>query len=136
LSIFRNFSRKKKKKERHTHVPAILKCYFGADDTPTAGLSGLVAGWGVAVAGWQWDQSTEEISAVRMVCVREWQWQYWQSCEIKMPKFKKLVFFCRLVNMALCLGCGSGMGSGSGRVAVVPIDRLNQRGSNGINFNV
>jgi hypothetical protein len=32
------------------------------------------------VAGWQWDQSTEEISAVRMVPDRAWQWQYWQSC--------------------------------------------------------
>jgi hypothetical protein len=28
---------------------------------------------GVAVVGWQWYQSTEEISAVRMVVVRVWQ---------------------------------------------------------------
>jgi hypothetical protein len=34
---------------------------------------------GVAVVGWQWYQSTEEISAVRMVVVRVWQWQYWPS---------------------------------------------------------
>jgi hypothetical protein len=34
------------------------------------GVSGVVVAlvaWGVAVAGWQWDQSIEEISAVRMV---------------------------------------------------------------------
>jgi hypothetical protein len=31
----------------------------------------------VAVAGWQWCHSKEEISTVRMVSVREWQWQYW-----------------------------------------------------------
>jgi hypothetical protein len=33
--------------------------------------------WRVAVAGWQWHHSTEEIGAVRMVVVWEWQWQYW-----------------------------------------------------------
>jgi hypothetical protein len=27
----------------------------------------LAVGWGVAVAGWQWYQSKEEIGAVRMV---------------------------------------------------------------------
>jgi hypothetical protein len=31
-----------------------------------------VAGRGVAVVGWQWYQSIEEIKAVRMVVVREW----------------------------------------------------------------
>jgi hypothetical protein len=49
------------------------------------GVSGLrgtrrvrrrAAGRGVAVAGWEWDQSKEEIKAVRMVSVRTWQWQY------------------------------------------------------------
>jgi hypothetical protein len=29
--------------------------------------------WGVAVAGWQWCQSTGQIKAVRMVVVRAWQ---------------------------------------------------------------
>jgi hypothetical protein len=32
----------------------------------------------VAVAGWQWCQSKEEIKAVRMVPVKRWQWHYWQ----------------------------------------------------------
>jgi hypothetical protein len=36
--------------------------------------------WGVAVAGCSWHHWIEEIKAVRMVPVREWQWQYWQSC--------------------------------------------------------
>jgi hypothetical protein len=38
---------------------------------------GIVDAWGVAVAGWQWCQSTQRISAVRMVVVTRWQWQYW-----------------------------------------------------------
>jgi hypothetical protein len=38
-------------------------------------------GWqGVAVVGWQWWHSIREVKAVRMVPVRMWQWQYWQSC--------------------------------------------------------
>jgi hypothetical protein len=43
-----------------------------------SGCSGWigVAGWGVAVVGWQWYQSIEQIKAVRMVLVRVWQWQY------------------------------------------------------------
>jgi hypothetical protein len=38
------------------------------------------AGRLVAVAGWQLCHSIAGISAVRMVPVRMWQWQYWQSC--------------------------------------------------------
>jgi hypothetical protein len=40
----------------------------------------LTVAWGMTVDGWQWYQSKEGISAVRMVPVRMWQWQYWQSC--------------------------------------------------------
>jgi hypothetical protein len=40
----------------------------------------LAVASGVAVAGWQRYQSKEEINAVRMVPVKRWQWQYWQSC--------------------------------------------------------
>jgi hypothetical protein len=39
---------------------------------------GVAVAWGVAVAGWQWWQSKEEIKAVRMVPVKKWQCQYWQ----------------------------------------------------------
>jgi hypothetical protein len=39
-----------------------------------------VSGYRVAVAGWQCYESIAEISAVRMVLDRVWQWQYWQSC--------------------------------------------------------
>jgi hypothetical protein len=35
-------------------------------------------GRGVAVAGWQWCHSKEQIRAVRMIVDRRWQWQYWQ----------------------------------------------------------
>jgi hypothetical protein len=37
------------------------------------------AGRGVAVAGCSWHRWIEEISAVRMVVVGAWQWQYWPS---------------------------------------------------------
>jgi hypothetical protein len=43
--------------------------------------AGVRADWGVAVVGWQWFQSIERSKAVRMVPVRTWQWQYWQSCD-------------------------------------------------------
>jgi hypothetical protein len=33
---------------------------------------------GLVVSGWQWYRWIEENKAVRMVPVREWQWQYWQ----------------------------------------------------------
>jgi hypothetical protein len=31
------------------------------------------------VAGWQWDQSKEDVSAVILVPGRVWQWQYWRG---------------------------------------------------------
>jgi hypothetical protein len=45
-------------------------------------------GQGVAVVGWQWMQSTEDVRAVRMVPVGEWKWQYWPSCDM-LKKNKK-----------------------------------------------
>jgi hypothetical protein len=42
----------------------------------SGGVQGDVVKWGVAVDGWEWCQSIEEIKAVRLVVVREWQWQY------------------------------------------------------------
>jgi hypothetical protein len=42
------------------------------------GKEGVAVAERVAVAGWQWWQSKEEITAVRMIPVRVWQWQYWQ----------------------------------------------------------
>jgi hypothetical protein len=51
--------------------------FFLCDDVP--GEQGLRA-WGVAVAGCSWYRWKEEIGAVRMVPVGEWQWQYWLSC--------------------------------------------------------
>jgi hypothetical protein len=41
------------------------------------GSNSGIATWIVAVAGWQWYQSKEEIGAVRMMFNRAWQWQYW-----------------------------------------------------------
>jgi hypothetical protein len=40
-------------------------------------MNGMGVVRGVAVVGWQWDQSTQGIKAVRMVPVTMWQWQYW-----------------------------------------------------------
>jgi hypothetical protein len=37
----------------------------------------IAVAWGVAVAGWQRCQSTQRISAVRMVSVGRCGWQYW-----------------------------------------------------------
>jgi hypothetical protein len=49
---------------------------FGCVCKDGSGGGMAVAGWGVAVVGWQWYQSTQGIKAVRMVLVRVWQWQY------------------------------------------------------------
>jgi 3-hydroxy-3-methylglutaryl CoA synthase len=59
------------------HAPynkLVRKAYARLEER--AGVEGCVAGWGVAVAGWQWDRWKEEVKAVRMVVVRAWQWQY------------------------------------------------------------
>jgi hypothetical protein len=84
------------------------------------------AGGGVAVAGWQWWQSKEDIKAVRMVPVRKWQWQYWPrycGCNVTMKKWQKWQVWQRR-------GGGGGTG-GSGWVRVVSIERGDQGGSNG-----
>jgi hypothetical protein len=47
------------------------------------GSGSLVAGPGVAVDGWQWDEGMEEVGAVRMVPDTVWQWQWWRSCCMK-----------------------------------------------------
>jgi hypothetical protein len=44
------------------------------------GLEQSTVGRGVAVVKWQWYRWKEEIRARRMVPVRTWLWQYWQSC--------------------------------------------------------
>jgi hypothetical protein len=36
------------------------------------GVQGDVVKWGLAVVGWEWCQSKEEIKAGRMVPVRKW----------------------------------------------------------------
>jgi hypothetical protein len=72
------------------------------------GIYALINMW-VAVAGRQWYQSIEEVRAVRMVPLGMWQWQYWLSCG-------------RLILRPQC---------GSGWVAVVPLERGGQGGSNG-----
>jgi hypothetical protein len=84
----------------------------------------------VVVAGWQWYRWIEEIKAVRMVPDREWQWQYWRSCGgwENMVKNRKKNWVRKLHEEEIKSG---GAGSGSGRVAVVPLDRGDQGGSNG-----
>jgi hypothetical protein len=91
-----------------------------------------VVGWGVAVAGCSWCQSTEDVRAVRMVPVRVWQWQYWRSCGgVKSAGWK------RGRGQEGVLGeVRGGMGSGSGWVQLVPLDRGDQCGSNGTSGNV
>jgi hypothetical protein len=57
------------------------------------------AAYQVAVAGWQWYRSTEEVKAVRMVLDRGWQWQYWlrwrtnYQCLSHIPSIANLFFF-------------------------------------------
>jgi hypothetical protein len=87
-------------------------------------------GRGVAVAGWQWYQSKEESSAVRMVVVRGWQWQYWLSCgSLKMGSKKNTKNSKMEVSGYQC--GSSDLRSGSGGVGVEPIERGEQGGSNG-----
>jgi hypothetical protein len=84
----------------------------------------------VAVDKWQWWQSKEESEAVRMVPVGEWQWQYRQSCGgLKRNRDKKK----KREKKKEYGGWQSTVGirSGSGRVAVVPVERGDQGGSNG-----
>jgi hypothetical protein len=45
------------------------------------GIGGSDVAQGVAVARWEWYRWIRQVSAVRMVQVREWQWQYWPSCD-------------------------------------------------------
>jgi hypothetical protein len=68
---------------------------------------------GVAVVCCSWYRWIEEIRAVRMVVVREWQWQYWQSCGgLKMGEKKNTKL---AVTMAVGVVCFSGrLRSGSG----------------------
>jgi hypothetical protein len=57
----------------------------------------------VAVAGWHWYQSIEEIGAVRMVLDRGWQWQYWlrwrtnYQCLSHIPSIANLFFFIKTI---------------------------------------
>jgi hypothetical protein len=71
------------------------------------------------VVGWQWDQTTREVKAVRMVQVATWQWQYWQSCE------------WRKSGSGSDITGDSGATSGSGWVAVGRVDSGGRCGSNG-----
>jgi hypothetical protein len=52
--------------------------WMGGSGRGGSGL--LVAGPGVAVDAWQWDEGIDEVSAVRMVPDTVWQWQRWRSC--------------------------------------------------------
>jgi hypothetical protein len=88
---------KKSQKKSQKNGPPVLEAGEPADEHPAriaaraevADDSAHAVAWGVAVAGWQWDHSIEEITAVRMVPVRVWQWQYWQSCgDLKQAKME------------------------------------------------
>jgi hypothetical protein len=85
------------------------------------------------VVGWERCQSIEEIETRRMVVIRKWQWQYWQSCDrLKIgwkngrKKLKKVgrVTLWRTRRRSY-------VRSGSGQVGVVSVDRGHQGGSNG-----
>jgi hypothetical protein len=83
------------------------------------------------VAGWERCHSKEESSAVRMVPVRAWQWQYWPrygGLKDKEENEKKKVAVVAWQRLAV----GSGMKSGSGGVGVVSFDSLEQCGENGV----
>jgi hypothetical protein len=87
------------------------------------------------VAGCGWYRWKEEISAVRMVLDRVWQWQYWRCG----GRLKNWTFSGaragRRRRRAHC-GCRGGQGSGSGGVRVVPLERGDQCGSNGTRYRV
>jgi cytoskeletal protein RodZ len=96
-------------------------------------VAGVSRHGGVAVAGWEWYQSIRQVSAVRMVCVTMWQWQYWQRCSgvkitQKNNKNQKSVSDYKTRD--------SSTRSGSGTVTLAPIDRSDQRGSNGMRHTV
>jgi hypothetical protein len=61
----------KKQEEKEKNID-----FFGHGSVNEQGVA-----WGVAVAGCSWYRWIEEVKAVRMIPVGEWQWQYWQSCD-------------------------------------------------------
>jgi hypothetical protein len=87
------------------------------------------------VVGWERCQSIEEIETRRMVVIRKWQWQYWQSCDRLKIGWKngrkKLKKVGRVTIRRSRRRCK--VGSGSGWVGVVSIDRGDRNASNGGN---
>jgi serine/threonine protein kinase len=81
----------------------------------------------VAVAGWQWCQSTQQIKAV--ILVVEWVVldNYWLSCGLFNVGLFLRVCHARGIAHRDIKVCG-GVGSGSGWVAVVSIDAADQGG--------
>jgi hypothetical protein len=90
---------------------------------------------GVAVAGWGWYRWKEEVTAVRLVVFLSRGCGYWPcSGSAKMGHFF-LEFFVFFWNTCyLCCACG--LGSGSGWVIVVPLERGDRCGSNGVKMSV
>jgi hypothetical protein len=61
-------------------------------------MNGISVAWRVAVAQWQWYQSTDKNSAVPMTPISMWQWQYLTRYnqykkKIMIKKNKKKLFF-------------------------------------------